>query len=84
MNDIYIRIMPNMPSRVRGFVQEDEAGNYTIFINEALSPEARDKAVRHELGHIRKNHLQQKQRKVKFLEKEVILMSDNLCTCHPE
>lgn len=71
MNDVYVRVLANLPATIRGFVQEDEAGNYTIFINEVLSPEAQAKTLQHELDHIKKNHLQQKHKSVQELEEEV-------------
>ncbi len=42
-----------MPASCRGFVLEDYNGDYNIYINRDLSPEAKLKTLRHEQTHIR-------------------------------
>jgi hypothetical protein len=51
MNDIYYR-EEHMPCRIRAYVAEDVEGDYTVVVNDYLSDEALQRAVRHELAHI--------------------------------
>ena len=43
----------HMPASCRGFVLEDSNGDYNIYINQDLSPEAKLRTLRHEQTHIR-------------------------------
>ena len=43
----------HMPASCRGFVLEDCNGDYNIYINQDLSPEAKLRTLRHEQTHIR-------------------------------
>ncbi len=42
----------DMPTRVKGYTQEDDDGTYTIFINARLSIEQQREAYLHELKHL--------------------------------
>ena len=54
MGNIYIRYIPLCGS-VRGFTVEDYNGDYNIYINADLSPQATTEALEHELQHIKRN-----------------------------
>lgn len=56
MNDIYYRTFCG-PLSCRGFVVKDAAGDYTVFLNEDLSPAAMERARKHELEHIARGDL---------------------------
>lgn len=46
-----------MPStRVKGLTVKDSEGNYNVYINAKLSNTEADKAMRHELEHIKRRH----------------------------
>lgn len=70
MNEIIIRLVDLDPS-VKGFVKADHNGDYNIYINSRLCPEAQRRVYRHELEHIRLNHLFSDS-KVAELENEVL------------
>lgn len=57
MNDIFFRPFLG-PLSVRGFVYEDKDGDYTVFINDDLSDEAKARVKEHELEHIKRGDLQ--------------------------
>ena len=44
-----------MPLTIRAFTLPDANGYFNIYLNESLSPEAKEKALRHERNHIIKN-----------------------------
>ena len=71
MNEVFIRTCYNLPSTVKGFVHEDTDGNYTIFINDNLSDEAKRKTLAHEMNHIKKLHLQQRDLSVNDIEEDI-------------
>jgi hypothetical protein len=52
MNDIYFK-EEHMPCRIRAYVAEDVEGDYTVVVNDYLSDEALQRAVKHELAHIK-------------------------------
>ncbi len=54
MNSVFIRSI-KMPLTVRAFTVTDADGNFNIYINEALSDEAKRKSLEHEKRHIIKN-----------------------------
>lgn len=60
MNDIFFRPF-NGPLSVRGFVYEDKNGDFTVFVNDDLSDEAKDRVRKHELDHIKKGDLRSEQ-----------------------
>ena len=57
MNDIFIHRV-SLPPKVKGLVVKRN-DDYIVFINEALSDAEQQKAVRHELEHLRQVHLEQ-------------------------
>lgn len=54
MNSIFVRAV-KMPVTLRAFTLPDADGNFNIYINEALSDEAKKKSLEHEKRHIVKN-----------------------------
>ncbi|MFI3326401.1 MAG: hypothetical protein R3Y35_09535 [Clostridia bacterium] len=52
---VYIRGI-EMPGSVKGVTVEDINGDYNVYVNTVLCPEARDRTYRHELKHIELNH----------------------------
>lgn len=69
MNNIIVRLA-DLDPRVRGFVRPDSNGDYNIYINCNLCIEMQKQTLRHELEHIRRNHIYS-DRLVKQLEAEV-------------
>ena len=57
MGDILTRIIP-LPAGVSAMTVLDENGDYNIYINAALTREAADTAMRHELAHIKGGHFE--------------------------
>lgn len=53
---IRIQAVP-LPMSIKGFVKQDLYGYYYIYINDALSDEAKRDAVKHELSHIARHDL---------------------------
>ena len=51
---IVVRTLWGLPLSVRGFTVPSPDGVYNVYINGDLSEEARERAVKHELGHIRR------------------------------
>ena len=52
----FVRLIA-LPPAVRGAVLPNDDGTYTIIINSVLSAETRLAVLRHELAHIKKDHL---------------------------
>ena len=57
MNNIIVRYVP-LPASVKGFVKEDAAGDYNVYIREQDPTPVQQETYRHELAHIRGYHLQ--------------------------
>ena len=57
------------PETVRGCVRLMDDGSYIIGINSALSDAEKEKTLRHELEHIRRDHFKDK-RTVQEIERE--------------
>lgn len=57
MNDIFIRELVELPYTVKGVTVKDENGDFNIYINSNLCPYERDAALKHEITHIKKDHL---------------------------
>lgn len=55
MDDIFVRGI-SLPGKVRGITIVDDSGNYNVYINTNLCPEAQHQAIAHEFHHIRANH----------------------------
>lgn len=72
MDAIIIRVLENgLPLSVHGTTVLDENGDYNVYINGRISDEARTKAARHELEHIRRGHFYQRERSVIEIEAEI-------------
>lgn len=56
MNEIIIREVDIDP-RIGGFVKEDPNGDYNVYISVYLSDAKKVATVKHELEHIKGNHL---------------------------
>lgn len=56
MDNIYVHV-ESLPMCVKAVTVEDEEGDYIVFVNANYKISTRWKAVRHEIEHIRKNHL---------------------------
>lgn len=67
--DIIYRLI-HAPLCCRAFTMEDEDGIYNVYVNDDLDPDAQDRAIQHELEHIRRGHLES-DRPVADLEEEV-------------
>ena len=52
---IFTRLM-DMPTTVKGFVTEDENGDFNIYINPRLSDAEQKRVYKHELFHIQDGH----------------------------
>ena len=48
----------NAPLCCRAFTLIDKDGIYNVYVNEDLNFEAQERAIRHELEHIRQGHLE--------------------------
>lgn len=57
MTDEYRVYMMPFPGTIKAAVKVDAEGYPSIYINDALSPEARKRALKHELRHIERNDL---------------------------
>lgn len=55
MEDIIVRYM-DLPVKVRAYTATDENNDYNIYVNSRLSAEGRQRALSHELEHIRMGH----------------------------
>ena len=53
MDAVLIRILP-MPFKIKGTTTKDESEDYNIYLHSDTSDEARVRAFRHEIEHIRK------------------------------
>lgn len=56
MENEIVRLAP-LPPKVNAVVLVDENGDYNIYVNENLSYDEARRAYKHELEHIRRNHL---------------------------
>lgn len=52
----FVRFLP-LPSSVEGVVLPNDDGTYDIYINTNLPIERQEAVLRHELAHIKKDHL---------------------------
>ena len=57
MGDILTRVI-ELPASVSAMTVVDENGDYNIYINAVLTREAADRALRHEMAHIRGGHFE--------------------------
>lgn len=56
MGDYFIRYIP-LPCHVEGVTVPNDDGTYSIYINSTLPVCVQQTALRHEVNHIRMNHL---------------------------
>lgn len=56
MNDVIVRLVP-MPAGSDGYVLEDPAGDYNVYISDELGSIEQRQTYVHELIHIKKGHL---------------------------
>ena len=56
MGDYFIRYIP-LPMSVEGVTVPNDDGTYSIYINSNLPQSRQESVLRHELNHIRMNHL---------------------------
>ncbi|MBQ3146833.1 MAG: hypothetical protein IJB91_03800 [Oscillospiraceae bacterium] len=54
-NNIFVRSIP-LPEAVKAVVLPNDDGTFDIYINSNLPEEVQQKALVHELEHIRRNH----------------------------
>lgn len=54
--DVYIRYIP-LPHAVEGVTLPNDDDTSDIYINSNICPELQEKALRHEIEHIKKDHL---------------------------
>lgn len=59
MNRIFVREM-KMPLTIRAYTVPDANGDFNIYLNEALSEEAKKKSLEHEKKHITRNDFSSK------------------------
>lgn len=57
MNDFFIREV-DLPYKVKGFVLEDENGDYNVYVRQDDPPDVQRETVRHEVEHAIRGHLQ--------------------------
>jgi hypothetical protein len=55
LGDIFIRGI-ELPLTVKGVTVLDSDGNFNVYINTLLSYDTQQKAARHEIRHIKKDH----------------------------
>ena len=55
MGDVFIRPL-SLPSKVHAVTVIDGDSNFNIYVNDSICREKQERACRHELAHIRKNH----------------------------
>lgn len=55
LGDIYIRGI-ELPLKIKGVTVLDSEGNFNVYINILLSYDVQQKATKHEIRHIKKNH----------------------------
>lgn len=53
MNDVFVRYSKELPYTVHGMVIMDENSDYNVYINSRLSCVEQEKAIEHELLHIK-------------------------------
>jgi len=70
MDDIFIHSVP-LPGKAYGCIILDGNGDYIVFINSNLSEEVQLKARKHELKHIKGNHIYDDIADVAICENEV-------------
>ena len=70
MTDFYVRFVP-FPLTVKGVTVVNDDGTFDIYINSNLDEIQQEKALNHELKHIKKDHFYSV-KDIKVVEKEAI------------
>lgn len=60
---ITIKKIPGLPGSCHGMVTVDNNGDYYIYVNEDLSRDAMEKAIQHEMEHIKNGDLYKRDEK---------------------
>ena len=84
-NDVYVRFVP-LPMKVEGVTTSNPDGSCNIYINCMLGRKAQIEALRHEVNHVKRNHLfddvKSVEQKEKEADEELISFSEcNLMFC---
>jgi hypothetical protein len=61
----------DLPAGIKGLTLKDENGDYNIYINASISDDARVKAFRHEVEHIKKGDFIDESKIVYHIEKTI-------------
>ena len=69
IGEVFVRLVP-LPVSVHGFVLEDPAGDYNVYIREQDAPNVQTDTLQHELEHIQRGHLDGDLRPVAVMEME--------------
>ena len=56
MYDVFVRVL-KLPRKVKGVTVTDSEGAYCVFVNSEISKKEQQKALLHELKHIKLQHL---------------------------
>lgn len=67
MDAVIIRLI-DLPAGTNGVTVKDENGDFNVYINARLSADARARAWRHEVGHIRRGDFYRTDASVEILE----------------
>lgn len=67
MDAVIIRLI-DLPAGTNGVTVKDENGDFNVYINARLSADARARAWRHEVGHIRRGDFYKTETPIEILE----------------
>jgi len=70
MDGVFVRYI-HLPSTVYGVTVKDENGDFNVYINENLSAPARDRAIEHEMKHIKRGDFDDETSSIEDLEKNM-------------
>lgn len=76
-NNIYIRLISNLTTKVRGFCYYVD-GEYLVIINDKLCCEGQQHTVLHELSHIFEDHFACNQQDIEICENQIKVILKNL------
>lgn len=68
--DYFVHLVPFPPGPADGMVTPNDDGTYTIYLNSNVGEKRRQKAMEHELNHIRMGHLDDADLPVDVVERE--------------
>ena len=69
MNDVIVRLVP-LPPGIHGFVMEDPAGDYNVYIREEDPEAVQQETFGHELRHCFLGHLKDDAKSIEEKERE--------------